>query len=384
MFNFFYSFQGIAPNLLTLIALMFSLVCCFVMVYTCPNLTEEPPVWALITSCICLFVYQTLDALDGKQARRTGSSSPLGQLFDHGCDSLTATLVSVAAACCLGCGNTIWTMIAALGVQLPVLVLNWYEVHAHIFLTSTGEFGVSEGQFAVMFFLLSTALLGRSFWLTQLCTMPAFLVDITETPVIEFRHAFCAFFIVSSAKMLYDTIPCGFAKSENKTLAFKQLISFFVYFFTAMCLFFTGVYTRFGAFAWFMCAVNFSSMATRLVICATIKKEFKPVQWPLIPFYMMVAALFWIDRYPGLNESVNVILPKQILPFVAGTVGSEGILHLKDVIYLSQCIWCFIYFQDFIRTTIDDICRCVGIFAFNLERRTPQDYIEGEEKKKTA
>ncbi len=30
-----------------------------------------------------------MDAIDGKQARRTGSSSPLGELFDHGCDALS-------------------------------------------------------------------------------------------------------------------------------------------------------------------------------------------------------------------------------------------------------------------------------------------------------
>ena len=45
-----------------------------------------------ICSLLCglgLFVYQTLDAIDGKQARRTNSSSPLGELFDHGCDSLS-------------------------------------------------------------------------------------------------------------------------------------------------------------------------------------------------------------------------------------------------------------------------------------------------------
>lgn len=29
-----------------------------------------------------------MDAIDGKQARRTNSTSPLGELFDHGCDSL--------------------------------------------------------------------------------------------------------------------------------------------------------------------------------------------------------------------------------------------------------------------------------------------------------
>ena len=37
-----------------------------------------------------LFLYQSLDAIDGKQARRTNSSSPLGELFDHGCDSVSA------------------------------------------------------------------------------------------------------------------------------------------------------------------------------------------------------------------------------------------------------------------------------------------------------
>ena len=37
-----------------------------------------------------LFIYQSLDAIDGKQARRTNTSTPLGELFDHGCDSVSA------------------------------------------------------------------------------------------------------------------------------------------------------------------------------------------------------------------------------------------------------------------------------------------------------
>lgn len=37
---------------------------------------------------ISIIVYTNLDCIDGKQARRTKSSSPLGQLFDHGCDAL--------------------------------------------------------------------------------------------------------------------------------------------------------------------------------------------------------------------------------------------------------------------------------------------------------
>jgi len=33
-----------------------------------------------------IFWYQTLDAIDGKQARKTDNCSPLGQLLDHNLD----------------------------------------------------------------------------------------------------------------------------------------------------------------------------------------------------------------------------------------------------------------------------------------------------------
>jgi phosphatidylglycerophosphate synthase len=49
----------------------------------------KAPAWVLILCALGLFIYQTLDAIDGKQARRTNSSSPLGELFDHGCDALS-------------------------------------------------------------------------------------------------------------------------------------------------------------------------------------------------------------------------------------------------------------------------------------------------------
>lgn len=48
---------------------------------------------------ITMFVYQHLDNLDGKQARKTSNlasnietSSPVGMLFDHGADALTSIM----------------------------------------------------------------------------------------------------------------------------------------------------------------------------------------------------------------------------------------------------------------------------------------------------
>lgn len=36
---------------------------------------------------ICVSLFECIDGVDGKQARRTNSSTPLGELFDHGLDS---------------------------------------------------------------------------------------------------------------------------------------------------------------------------------------------------------------------------------------------------------------------------------------------------------
>lgn len=42
--------------------------------------------------------------MDGKQARRTGTSTPLGELFDHGLDSYTAGLIPSAMYSIFGRG----------------------------------------------------------------------------------------------------------------------------------------------------------------------------------------------------------------------------------------------------------------------------------------
>ncbi len=47
-------------------------------------------VWMYLVSAILLFVYVTLDNLDGAHARRTGQSSHLGELLDHGLDGLAS------------------------------------------------------------------------------------------------------------------------------------------------------------------------------------------------------------------------------------------------------------------------------------------------------
>ncbi|TFY81458.1 hypothetical protein EWM64_g2549 [Hericium alpestre] len=74
----------VAPNMITLTGLSLVLINFATLLYYDPTHVAEkggagPPHWAA-----GLFMYQSLDAIDGKQARRTGMAGPLGEMFDHG------------------------------------------------------------------------------------------------------------------------------------------------------------------------------------------------------------------------------------------------------------------------------------------------------------
>ena len=91
--------ECIAPNLITLTGFGFSIVP-FVYIFSVFGThyyNESPtlpkiPWWVFIAEAVCYILYRLLDELDGKQARRTGNSSPLGLIFDHGCDAFAVGL----------------------------------------------------------------------------------------------------------------------------------------------------------------------------------------------------------------------------------------------------------------------------------------------------
>jgi ethanolaminephosphotransferase len=88
--------------------------------------SSEVPSWVWWFSTAALWTYQTLDAIDGKQARRTGSSSPLGQLFDHGCDALTTTIVACSVHSAMGFRGAFSVVVHTLHLG-PFFVSNWEE-----------------------------------------------------------------------------------------------------------------------------------------------------------------------------------------------------------------------------------------------------------------
>ncbi|KAL9645197.1 hypothetical protein ABK040_002398 [Willaertia magna] len=154
--------EWLAPNLIT-----FSGFICILLVFLLININTfylKPLIelsssqgyssvynMNLILVSLLIFFYNTLDGCDGKQARRTGSSSPLGELFDHGVDALSLTVLTLCMLMVLG--EIPPNLLIGMILVHIIMMLAFYTAHWEHFHTNTfymGHICASDGQFAVI------------------------------------------------------------------------------------------------------------------------------------------------------------------------------------------------------------------------------------------
>ncbi|XP_065083500.1 cholinephosphotransferase 1 isoform X7 [Ochlerotatus camptorhynchus] len=157
----------LAPNLITIVGLIINIVTTLILIYFSPNGREEPPRWASALCALGLFIYQSLDAIDGKQARRTNSSTPLGELFDHGCDSISTVFVALSACISVQLGfYPRWMFF-----QCFCAMTLFYCAHWQTYVSGTLRFGkidVTEAQCTIIGIHLISAIFGPSIWMTKI------------------------------------------------------------------------------------------------------------------------------------------------------------------------------------------------------------------------
>lgn len=175
----------LAPNLITIIGLGINVLSCTILYLFSPNGDAYPPWWANLLCSIGLFVYQSLDAIDGKQARRTNSSTPLGELFDHGCDAVSTVFVIIGLAVSLRLGVSPWFMF----VTVFIAMCAFYIAHWQTYVTGTLKFGkidVTEAQLCTYVIFAVSGFLGDSLWSIN---VPVLNIEFRYFPVIS---AMCA------------------------------------------------------------------------------------------------------------------------------------------------------------------------------------------------
>ncbi|CAM1504676.1 Fc.00g022670.m01.CDS01 [Cosmosporella sp. VM-42] len=153
----------LAPNMVTLLGFFFILGNIVLLELFMPDLVGPGPSWLYFSFAFGLFMYQTMDNVDGKQARRTGTSSGLGELFDHGIDSLNCTLASILETAAMGLGTSHAGVFTALCPCLPMFFSTWETYHTHTLYLGVIN-GPTEGILIACAIMICSGIYGPGIW----------------------------------------------------------------------------------------------------------------------------------------------------------------------------------------------------------------------------
>ena len=127
--------------------------------------------------------------MDGKHARRSRNGTPLGQLFDHGCDALSTPICSIVLCTTLQLGATPTLIYALMGSLIPFFMAQLAESRLGVLEHSIGGvLGVTETQIIAILIHISSAFLPMSFWTTAIGTVGPFWILSGRAPA---EHPFC-------------------------------------------------------------------------------------------------------------------------------------------------------------------------------------------------
>ena len=185
-----------APNVITTIGLAFNILAAGLSMAYNPHFDRDDADvgWLAAVSSCCMFLYQTFDNMDGKQARKTGSSSPLGLLFDHGCDAINVCLSIIPVASALGLGwNDRSAMLFAVIPLIPFYSQTWELYYMKTMVLPVIN-GPSEGLLMAIAMMMTTYHTGSAAWFHRSQKLPllsAELVPCKFLTVVAVTGAAC-------------------------------------------------------------------------------------------------------------------------------------------------------------------------------------------------
>jgi len=152
----------IAANMITLIGFVINVSAFSLTCYYAPTLQDDCPSWVWFFAAAALFTYQLLDALDGKQARRTQTSSPVGELFDHGCDALSTPMICLTLCNALRSPDYLAFAYTAM-ISGGFYLAQWEQFNTGNFVLGYIN-GPTDGVLINIMILLFTGIYGQDFW----------------------------------------------------------------------------------------------------------------------------------------------------------------------------------------------------------------------------
>lgn len=329
--------RWVAPNLITVVGMAFVTASHVVVSLHHPALEGLAPGWVYVMAALCTLVYQTLDNMDGKQARRTGSSSPLGLLFDHGCDALNCTLGSVTLSAVLQTGAT-WKALATwLAGGVPFFLATWEELYTGALILPVVN-GPTEGVIIIACAMLWTAFAGPEWW-----TAESFLVGVQNNTCFVLFSLVCA--LCAAAANLANVYMTPrrkepYWRAVARLAPFAMLNALLV-----VWVVLTDIEaTQPRLLTWLM-GLLFSKMVMHIMIAHMCEQPFQPVSKTLIPVGVVASHCAFAVMRGGI-----------ITPF-------DQRLYLEELFLYS-----LVSYVHLVLTVVPDFCRTLDVHCFTIKR----------------
>jgi len=343
--NFLVNFipPWVAPNLLTalgFVCLVLSslLSVAFVGIQSDKHDNEVAP-FALV-SAILIFCYMLLDNTDGKQARRTQSSSPLGELIDHGSDSMTVGIGALNLGVLLGFDPWSIFLVSIIG-SLPFYLAHWEEYFTHSLVLGMLNGPTETETLAIILFLMTYAN-GLSWWTehTSFFSGAPFLVTLQRYKIIVYLAIFMSLF--TALQSLYTGLRKASAQGVTLATSFSQLLPItLVWISTALWVYFTPLFSAHSV--WFISTFGFvfSTLVGRCIVQRICNEPFRLFYPVIIP--LLVACANTLSRFP-----LGAPLVDEYTVLVLASVSS------------------FVGWSHFVVSIIREMCTVLNISAFTI------------------
>ncbi|KAL0692679.1 hypothetical protein Bca4012_059859 [Brassica carinata] len=341
------------PNMITLMGFMFLVTSALLGYVYSPLLDSPPPRWVHFAHGLLLFLYQTFDNVDGKQARRTNSSSPLGELFDHGCDALACAFETIAYGSTAMCGrDTFWFWVIA---AVPFFGATWEHYFTNTLILPVVN-GPTEGLALIYCGHFFTAIVGAEWWAQEfgksipLLSWVPFLNEIHMSRVVLFTM------------IVFAVIPTvAFNVSNVNKVVQSRKGSMLL----ALAMLYPFVVLLAGVLTWdYLSPIDLIRNYPHLVVLGT------GLAFGFLVGRMILAHL--CDEPKGLKT--NMCLSLLYLPFAlanALTARLNDGAPLVDEFWvlLGYCIFTMSLYLHFATSVIHEITTALGIYCFRITRK---------------
>ncbi|KAL7650843.1 hypothetical protein ACMYSQ_010607 [Aspergillus niger] len=340
----------LAPNMVTLLGFLFIVGNVMLIEVYMPDLVGPAPSWLHYSFALGMWMYSTLDNVDGKQARRTGTSSGLGELFDHGIDSLNCTLASLLETAAMGFGSSQLGAYTALVPCLAMYFSTWETYHTHTLYL--GYFnGPTEGLLIAIAIMIASGIYGPQIWsrpIVEFLNYPQIFGNNSMkdlwVPILLF-----SFFLGHLPGCVMNVIAAR--RKQNLPIApvFKEWVPMIVFTGCNIAWLFSPYSTllsenRLVLYCWTISFV-FGRMTTKIILAHLLRQPFP--HWTVL-------------QVPLIGGAILANLPRLGFPMVSAWL---ELLYLR--LYL---VFAFVVYMHWAFLVINRITTFLGINCLTIRR----------------